>query len=152
MIIFPFSFKIYTKRLNLIQRNWRREKKLTWFFLSDKLMAWMLNNAFNANQTNACDAKMSHELFWVLRAEIWTFHHLLMLISKFKSKIILWQLFRFKRFLKTSLAQRAKCKSLLFYLDEADFAESMTTTEISRYPCLPVKVIITWRAFHLYFK
>jgi hypothetical protein len=42
----------------------------------------VLNNAFDANKTDASDTKVSHELFRVSRTKIRILHHLLVFVCK----------------------------------------------------------------------
>ena len=105
-------------------------------------MTGVVNDTLDADETHASNAEVPHQFFWVLLAEIRTFHHFLVLVSVLESQVVLGQLLSFEWLLKASLAQRTESESLLLNLDQANFAESVTAAQVARYPRLPVEVII----------
>ena len=77
----------------------------------------MLDNAFDANKTDASDTKVSHELFRVSRTKIGIFHHLLVFVCKFQGKVVFGELLGFEGLLESGLAQWAEGQALLLNLD-----------------------------------
>jgi len=77
----------------------------------------VVDDALDANEADAGDAEMAHQLLRMLRAEIRVFHHLLMLVREFKRQVILGQLLSLEGLLKSRLAERAEGQSLLLNFD-----------------------------------
>ena len=72
-----------------------------------------------------------------------------MLGRVFKGKIVLGGFFRFERFLKPTLTQWAESESLLLYLGEADFTESMAAVKVAWDAFVAVEVFVAGGALHI---
>ena len=72
-----------------------------------------------------------------------------MLGRVFKGKIVFGGLFCFERFLQSTLAQWAESESLLLYLGEAHFTESVAAVEVAWDAFVAVEVFVAGGALHI---
>ena len=72
-----------------------------------------------------------------------------MLGRVFKGKIVLGGLFCFERFLQSTLTQWAESESLLLYLGETHFTESVAAVEVAWDAFVAVEVFVAGGALHV---
>ena len=96
------------------------------FFFSHEVMARMINNALDTDQSHASIAKMSHNFFWMLSTKVGFLHHLILSLSIIQGDEILGKLFRPEWFGYGGPTNRTASESLLVNLDQALLTESMT--------------------------
>ena len=72
-----------------------------------------------------------------------------MLGRVFKGKVVLGGLLCFERFLQSTLTQWAESESLLLYLGEAYFTESMAAVEVAWDAFVAVEVFVAGGALHI---
>ena len=121
---------------------------LTGLIFADEFVATVVSDALHANQTDASDAKVAHQLFCMHLTKIGVLHHLVVLARILQRQVIFGQLLCLEGLLQACLAQRAKCESLLLNFDKAHLAESVTTIQVARHTLISVKVLVARRALH----
>ena len=105
-------------------------------------MARVVDDALHADECAAGDAEVAHQFFRVGRTEIRFLHQFLLFVRKLERQVVLRQLLSLELLLQTCPANGAERESLLFQLDEAHFAERVSTPEITRDPHVAIEVLI----------
>ena len=112
-------------------------------------MATVVDDALHADEADAGDAEVAHQLFGVRLAKIRIFHHLVVLARILKCQVVLGQLLGLEGLLESGLAEGAESEALLLNLDETHLAKGVPAVQVTRHTCLSVEVLVTRRALHL---
>ena len=112
-------------------------------------MAAVVHDALHADEADAGDAEVAHQLFRMNRTKIRILGHLVVLGRILESQVVLRQLLCLKRLLQACLAERAESEALLLNFDETDLAEGVAALQVARHSIIPVEVLVARWALHL---
>lgn len=87
----------------------------------------MVDDALHADEADASDAEVPHQLLRVHAAEVAIPHHFLVLVRVLKRQVVLGEFLSLEGLLEGRFAEGAEREALLLNLDQAHLAEGVAT-------------------------